>query len=424
MKRCKRVALIIIGNEVLEGDAVDTNGAYIGNKLSHIGMEIVFKTTVRDRIEEIKSSLKMALSKADTVILTGGLGPTRDDVTREAVSGFLKKKLKFHFKSFENIKSFFRKRGGEVPSICKRQAFLPAGAKALENRCGTAPGFLIKHRSKLIVVLPGPPREMKPMFEKVISLLKRHLRGSAVVLRRALRTYGIGESSIEEGLRDIKNKKGFEIGFQAHPGHVDIKLCVRAKNENLARKIIKRYERKIFSRFKNNIFSRDDRRLEEVVGLALKRKGLTLAIAESCSGGLVSNLITNVPGASNYFEGGVISYSNRLKRKILEVPGVFLKRYGAVSGPVAERMAAGIRNLARTDLGLGITGIAGPSGGTKKKPVGLVYIALASASGVKSKKFNFYGERIEIKERVALASLSMLLEYLSEKEKKCSTLNC
>ncbi|OIN98690.1 competence/damage-inducible protein A [Candidatus Desantisbacteria bacterium CG1_02_38_46] len=406
-----KAALIVIGNEILIGDTVDTNAAYLGKKLSHIGVEVVFKSTVPDKVEDIKESFKTALNRAKIVIIVGGLGPTRDDVTREAVSDLLKKKLKFHRRLFRNIESFFQKRGVEIPSISIKQAFLPAGAKELKNTVGTAPGFLLKYRNKLIIVLPGPPREMKPMFEKIIPTLEEKLRNSPIVIRKILRTYGIGESSIEEGLNDIKNTREFEIGFQAHPGYVDIKLCARARNKNLANKIISKFESKIFKRFKNYIFSRKDENLEEIVGNYLRKKGQTLSIAESCSGGLISNLITNIPGASDYFKCSVISYSNEMKRKILNVPAKFLKKYGAVSSSVAGRMAEEIRTLTNTDIGLGITGIAGPSGGTKNKPVGLVYIALSTHKGTTVEKFNFYGERTQIKEKVALTAFSLLLKY-------------
>lgn len=406
-------AIIVIGDEILIGDTVDTNGAYLGKKLSHIGIEVISKVTVPDKIEDIKKALNMVLKRAQIIILVGGLGPTRDDVTREAVSSLLKKKLKFHSKLFKDIKSFFQKRHIETPLISTKQAYLPAGAKELKNTVGTAPGFLLKYKNKLLIVLPGPPRELKPMFEKIIPILEKKLRDLPVVIHKVLRTYGIGESFIEERLNDIKNTKEFEIGFQAHPGHVDIKLCARARNKNLANKIISKLESKIFKRFKNYIFSKGDKNLEEIIGNVLRKERLTLSIAESCSGGLISNLITNIPGSSDYFEGGVISYSNKMKNKILNVPDRLLREYGAVSEPVARKMADGIKRLTNTDLGIGVTGIAGPSGGTKTKPVGLVYIALATPRGTTVEKFNFYGERTDIKERVAFTTLSLLLKYLN-----------
>ena len=420
-----KAALVIIGDEVLTGRATDDNGVYIGQRLSLMGVEIIYKVTVRDEIKDIKEALKKALAGAELVILTGGLGPTRDDKTREAVSDLLKKKLKFHGRLYENIKSFYRKKNLYISPINIKQAYLPEGSLPLHNTVGTAPGFLIKSKRKLIIVLPGPPRELKPMFENVVPAIKKKLKFKAVFIDKILKTYGIGESLIEEKIRDIKDGKGLSVKFQAHPGQVDIHLCARAGSWTKATKIIGHAEKGIKKKLEGFIFAVGPESMEEIIGGILKKKGLTLSIAESCSGGLVSNLVTNVPGASNYFMGSVVSYSNDVKKKILNVPAMFLRRYGAVSSPVAIKMAEGIRVLIKTDLGLGITGIAGPvfSGGlrkrrpvgeTKNKPVGLVYIALSSDKGTAVEKFNFYGERTEIKKRTADAAFAMLWKYLKE----------
>ena len=405
-----QASLIVTGNEILLGGAVDTNGAFIGRRLHQSGIEPVLKISVPDTEKEIAGAIGKAFRKTSLILVTGGLGPTRDDVTREAVAGFTGKRLVFRRELLKNIKAFFNKRGMEMPPISSRQAFLPAGAAAVRNRFGTAPGFILRHKGRIIVVLPGPPREMKPMLESLVPFF-RSIAGRKYAYR-VLKTYGIGESAIEETLADIKNSRDLEIGFQAHPGQVDIKITARAANAGLADKKVDEVKRLISGRLGRNIMGSGDISFEGIAGSLLKRKRKTLAVAESCTGGLVSNLITNVPGSSDYFQGGVVSYSNEMKMKILGVPQPILKKFGAVSGQAAGKMAEGIRRVAGTDYGLGITGIAGPSGATRNKPAGLVYIALASAGRLNAEKHNFYGERAEVKERTARAALLMLINHL------------
>jgi len=408
--------IIAIGSELLTPYYVDTNSLYLAEKLNSIGVEVKFKTIVGDREEDIIQCIKLALSRSHIIIVCGGLGPTEDDITRECLSKALNKKLIYHPEIEKKIKERFNKRGLSMPSICRKQAYILERARPLINEWGTAPGMEIREDNKLIFVLPGPPKELKPMFEKYIfDNLKR--LSNRFVCFKSIKITGLTESQTETLIsdlhRDIENPK---VNILAYPGQIVIHISGYSdKDHKEAEFLVENMIGKFKERLKNNIFSTSGEELEEIVGKLLKQRKETLAVAESCTGGFLSNRITNVSGSSSYFERGFITYSNEAKIENLGVPKDLILKFGAVSKEVAEAMAIGVRRVAKTDYGLSITGIAGPTGGTPEKPVGLVYIGLAWKNGVSVTKNQFLGDRESIKFQSTQKALDMLRRHLLQK---------
>ncbi|MCP2605110.1 competence/damage-inducible protein A [Candidatus Aminicenantes bacterium AH-873-B07] len=408
-----RAEIIAIGSELLTPYYVDTNSLYLTEKLNSIGIEVRFKTIVGDSKEDIIQCIKHALSRSQIIIACGGLGPTEDDITRECFSKALNKKLVFFSEIEEKIRERFRKRGLSMPSICKKQAYILEGAKILINEWGTAPGMEIKEGEKFIFILPGPPQELKPMFEKYIFNELKKISKQFVCFK-SIKITGLTESQTESLIFDLyKNIENPKIHILAYPGQIVIHVLAYSNNdykeaESLVQNIIDKFK----ERLKDNIFSTDGEELEEVIGKLLKKRNETLAVAESCTGGYLSHRITNVSGSSNYFERGFVTYSNKAKIENLGVSKDLILKFGAVSKEVAEAMAVGIRRIAKTDYGLSITGIAGPTGGTPTKPVGLVFIGFAWKNGVLVTRNQFLGDRESIKFQSTQKALDMLRRYL------------
>ncbi len=402
--------VICIGNEIMLGHINNTNAQYASENLSGIGIKTTKHLSISDNPDVIISCIKKSLRDADIVIVTGGLGPTVDDLTLDCISKALDRKLIFNNKVANHIKEHFKKRGLKMPKNNLRQAFVPKGAIPILNNIGTAPGLIIPTDGKVLVALPGVPFELYPMFDnKVLPYLKKRFNPGKTIKSRVIKITGLPESRVNEKVEDILKLGGnVEMGIYPHPEEITVKITVTEKNAKSANAIIKKIERRIKSRLGKHIFGYDDETLEEIVGGLLLKKKKTLAIAESCTGGLLANRVTNVPGSSKYFLMGVVAYSNASKNKILSVRQETIKKYGAVSKEVTSLMAKNVRLSSGADIGIGISGIAGPGGGSRKKPVGLVYVALSTKKKTVSREFRFLGQREIIKQKATQAALNML----------------
>jgi nicotinamide-nucleotide amidase len=409
----KKASIVTIGNEILAGKTVDTNAAHLAIELQNIGIPVVSSYTVADEIEEIVRALKLAGSDADVIVATGGLGPTDDDLTRQAFAEFLGVELQLQNDLLEKIRERFAQRNLDMPENNRMQAYIPAGAKALEN-IGTAPGIMAEHEGKLFIALPGVPMEMEQMFESVLPELKKFASGQAIVIRR-LRCFGAGESTIAEMIGDIMRRgRNPLINCTASSGIITLHIIAAANEQNEAKKMAEKDEKFLRDTLGELIYGTEDQTLAEVVGEQLTRQNKTIAVAESCTGGCLAKLITDIPGASEYFTYGWITYSNQAKISELGVSAGLIEKHGAVSEQVAEAMARGARSKAGTDFAIGITGIAGPTGGTEQKPVGLVYISVDSDSGCETKKCLFIQRRYFVRLRAAQTALNMLRLKLND----------
>jgi nicotinamide-nucleotide amidase len=387
-----RVEIIAVGSELLTPYFRDTNSLYLSERLNDLGWTVAFKTVVGDRGQDIRLRLRDALRRTDLVVLMGGLGPTGDDVTKEAVAGALGRDMVLRNDVLEAIKDRFRRRQLPMPRTNRKQALVIRGAEVLPNKNGTAPGQVIKAGAKTVVLLPGPPHELKAMCEEHVWPLLANGR-SGYLTRAVLRTTGLTESMVESLIADLYPKRaGLDLTVLASPGQIEVHLSAfSAVSASQAENRLRRLKTRLLGRLRNHVFSENGESLEEVVGRLLKKQRKTLAVAESCSGGLVSHRLTNVPGSSEYFLEGAIAYSDAAKTDLLAVPPDLIGTHGAVSFPVARAMASGIRRRARADFGLAVTGIAGPAGGSPEKPVGLVFTALAWTGGSEVQRNLFLG---------------------------------
>jgi competence/damage-inducible protein CinA-like protein len=411
-----RVEIIAVGSELLTPYFQDTNSLYLSARLNDLGWTVAYKTIVGDDPENLRSLVHEAVRRTDLVMVMGGLGPTGDDVTREAVARALRKDLVLDRDVLERIAERFRRRQMPMPRANRKQAFIIRGATVLVNENGTAPGQMIPLGRKRIVLLPGPAHELKPMCEKFVwPLLAEKRRG--YFSRVAIKATGLTESMAEVRISDLYPKSpDLGLTILASPGQVEVHLTAFSEESRLmAEAKLHRLKSRIRRRLRTHIFSEADESLEQVVGSLLAKRKMTLAVAESCTGGLISHRLTNVPGSSAYFLEGVVAYSNAAKVDILTVPPGLIESYGAVSFFVARAMASGIRKRARADLGLAVTGIAGPDGGTPEKPVGLVFTALSWPGGAEVQKNLFPGKREQIKLQSAQKALDMVRRHLLQK---------
>jgi len=408
-----RVEIMAVGSELLSPHFQDTNSLYLTQRLEDLGLEVSFKTIVGDEWDDLTLSIHQALSRADFVIAIGGLGPTRDDRTREAFAHVLGKKLLYSEEILDTIRNRFKRRGMTMPAVNKKQAYVIEGAEVLENENGTAPGLWLDTGSKFILLLPGPPQELKPLFNRSVWPKLQDLR-TAFSSRKVLKTTGLTESEIEVLVSDLYPKiPDVRMTTLAYPGQIEIHLEASSmKNLADAEIKLKALQEALQERLTDHVFSTGGEDLEEVVGNLLRSNKMTLATAESCTGGLLGNRITNVPGSSDYFNQGVVAYSNKAKTSLLDIPLDLIEEYGAVSHQVAQAMAEGVRLKSTANLGVGITGIAGPSGGTPDKPVGLVYIALNSDKGSEVSKNLFLGARKAVKFQSTQTALDMVRRHL------------
>lgn len=406
--------LISIGDELLIGQTINTNAAFIGSVLSDINIEVIKSSVVGDNLENILNEFQEAFQKADVVITTGGLGPTHDDITRNAVIKFFNTELVMNEKVLEDVTEFFKMRGRELTDLNKQQALIPRNSIPIKNTKGTAPGFWIEDRNKYFIVLPGVPIEMKEMMNNyVIPELKRKIKSDLITQRLILQTTGIPESVLYERLGNIDELlDGGKLAFLPNQYGVKIRITVQEEDENKCANKLVEIEQRIRSKVGRFIYARGEELLEETVGKILTERNLSLAVAESCTGGFIASRLTDISGSSNYFERGVVAYSNAAKVEILKVDEDVIQKFGAVSPEVAMQMAEGIRAISGADIGISTTGILGPTGATFNKPVGLVYIGYCDEKVCYSKKFLFGNDRIINKQRASQAALEMLRRNL------------
>jgi nicotinamide-nucleotide amidase len=408
-----RAEIIATGTELLTGGSVDTNSVFLAEELMLLGLDTAFKTVVGDDEKNMEEALKRALTRVDAVIITGGLGPTEDDITRKVVAKITKKRLILNEDALKAIRARLTGRPRDIVMANERQALIPAGARLLQNPAGIAPGFYLDEEGLFLAVLPGVPREMRAMFaERLKPALEHRFGGKRFIKRRVLRSCSASESAINQSLSDVLRSKEPIVGLSARGTGVDIRIIAQGSSADQTQAAVDRVESVVRERLGDSVYGVDGVEMEEVVGALLKQRRLTIAVAESCTGGLIGARITNIAGSSEYFERGAVVYSNEAKTEMLGVPKDLIERRGAVSSEVAAAMAQGIKEAAKTALGLSVTGIAGPGGGTETKPVGLVYIGLASSTGVKTEEYRLFGDREQIRMRASQAALDMVRRYL------------
>lgn len=413
------VELICVGTELLLGNTVNTNAAYLAEKCAGLGLSSYFQTVVGDNGERLSQVLSEAVKRSDIVILSGGLGPTEDDLTKETAAKVCGKELKLSEPVKRSIEAYFKDRGLEATENNWKQAMIPEGAWVLENHNGTAPGVVMETQGCRVILLPGPPGEMIPMFEESVVPYLNKLTPE-VICSQTVKICGVSESKAETMVKDlIDSQTNPTIATYARTGEVHIRVTANASGEKEARKLIKPVVKELKSRFGYDIYStEEDCTLEKAVVDLLLANNLTVTCAESCTGGMLSARLINVPGVSEVYKAGLVTYSNKAKRKFLNVKKGTLQKYGAVSEKTAEEMAKGAAFLTKTEVAVAVTGIAGPDGGTEEKPVGLVYIACSVKGTVTVKRFQFNGNRLKVREAATTAALmlirSCVLEYFSK----------
>jgi nicotinamide-nucleotide amidase len=408
------IEIITIGDEILIGQTVDTNSAWMGNELNMRGIRINRITSVSDNKDEIISSLDEALSRVEVVLITGGLGPTSDDITKDTLAGYFGGKLVMDNEVLENVTERLRRRNLQMNENNRRQAMVPDNCKVLQNLTGTAPGMLFEKSGKIVVSMPGVPHEMKHiMKEHVLPLLAGRLPGG-VIVHKNIMTYGVAEAMLAERLETFENKLPGEIRLAYLPayGVIKLRLTATGSDEKKIRESIKEQVAKLYKIIPDIIYGEDEVMLEEVVGKLLNDNNLTVATAESCTGGKIASLITSVPGSSGWFRGSVVAYDNSIKTGVLGVSKETLRIYGAVSSETAGEMARGARRLMGTDYAVAVTGIAGPTGGTADKPVGTVWIAIDSARGLLTEKQIFADNRQINISRSSYGALNLLRKQI------------
>jgi nicotinamide-nucleotide amidase len=413
LKMSLKIEIIGIGNELTTGRVLDRNAGYAAGRLSSHGFQVTRILFIPDQAKEIRKTLLRAHKRADAVLVTGGLGGTLDDITAEVAAKTFNRSLTLHPGLQNQIKQFLRKREMLWDSSYDKLALLPEGVQLFHPR-PKACGFLMEEAGKPLFFLPGVPTEMHRLLDRqVIPFLLQHHPHQPVVKQRVYKIFGLLENEINERLKDLERKDGtVRLGFYPNFPENHLTVLVRAGQSFRAERMLDQAEAEIENRLGNTIVARNDQSLEEVVGELLANKKMTLAVAESCSGGLIGHRITSVPGSSAYFEGGVIAYSNRAKMDWLGVSRALLSRYGAVSEKTVLAMARGILEKSKADIGLAVTGIAGPGGGTSEKPVGTVWIALASSKGTEARPYLFGGRRQQIKALTAYTALDWVRRYL------------
>ncbi len=405
--------IITIGDELLNGSRVDTNSVFLAGRLDGIGLEVGFITSTGDGMNTMVEAIHQALRRADVILTTGGLGPTDDDITKKAICKVFKRNLIFHENVLEELQNRFAARGLKMPSINQNQALLPQGAKFLANATGSALGIVIDEQGKFFCAMPGVPSEMELMVDRELLPLLKSLIGPAFIIRHRMRTAAIIESALAELIRPVlKFADGVSLAYLPSVRGVD--LCIRGAGPvaDEVRSGVEQLADAIRSAAGKYIYTEDNRELEEIVGELLVEKNLTIAVAESCTGGLLGGRITAIPGSSRYFKGGIVAYANEVKISQLGVPAETLEQFGAVSAETAMAMAAGAASATGADIGISTTGVAGPSGGSEEKPVGTVFMGLSVSGRVSAMKFNLGVARQPIRERTVTIALEMVRKNL------------
>jgi nicotinamide-nucleotide amidase len=407
--------IITIGDEILIGQIVDTNSAWMGEQLNLAGIKVHQITSVSDNAEHIVKALDEAKSRVDLILITGGLGPTKDDITKHTLVKYFNTSLRFDEEVHQHVKALFARFGREVTGVNLKQAEVPESCTVIHNANGTAPGMWFDQDGKVFVSMPGVPYEMKKMMgAEILPRLKQKYSLPTIVHRTVL-TQGIGESFLSEIIADWENSladKNIKLAYLPSPGMVRLRLSASGNDETALRKTVEEKVEELNKLIPQHIYGYEKDTLEQIVGRLLKEKKQTLSLAESCSGGLIAHLVTSVPGSSAYFMGGVVSYSYESKTNMLGVTTETLEKFGAVSEEVVTQMAEGARKEFKTDWAVSASGIAGPDGGIEGKPVGTVWIAVAGPTGVKAKKFQFGGDRERNIAVTAITALNMLRKAL------------
>jgi nicotinamide-nucleotide amidase len=417
MRRLDRAEIIAAGSELLTPHRLDTNSLYLTGRLNELGVVLGGKCVVGDDRRAMAEVFSQTIARADLVIVTGGLGPTADDVTRDAVSDVLHRTLEEHQDILAAIRQRFERRGLKMPEVNRRQALVPSGAVVLPNAFGSAPGLLLDVDERMVVLLPGPPRELRPMFETHVEPRIAHRTGGRRVLRRVIKITGRSESQVEELAFPVYSTVGtaatpVETTILAAPGQIELHLSAAGADVGAIARTLEEAVGRLETVLGSAVFSTDGRSLEAVVGAALEARGWRIAAAESCTGGGLLSRLTDVPGSSAWVQGGVIAYANEVKIDQLGVPAALINAHGAVSEPVAQAMAVGVRDRLRVDVGVAITGIAGPDGGSAEKPVGTVMIATSGPTAV-VRTFLFPGDREAIRRFATTAALEMVRQTLT-----------
>lgn len=413
------VELISVGTELLLGNIVNTNAAYLAEQCANCGLSCFYQTVVGDNEERLQETVKAGLKRSDILILTGGLGPTDDDLTKEVVTKAMKKKLVEDEKAHEMIQTYFDNRGMEITENNWKQAMVPEGAIVMYNNNGTAPGLIVESGEKCAILLPGPPNEMKPMFEEYVKdYLKK--KNPEVIVSTTVKLCGIGESKVADMIQDmLDNQSNPTIAPYAKTGEVHLRVTAKAADEKSANKLIKPVVKQLKTRLAEYIYTTDENTtLENAIVDLLVANKLTVSTVESCTGGMIAARLINVPGVSDVFKMGHITYSNKAKKKILGVKKRTLEKHTAVSAEVAQEMVKGVEMVSKADVCVSVTGLAGPDGGTAKKPVGLVYIACSVKGNVTVQEYHFNGNRAKIRENATASALTLMrkciLEYMTE----------
>jgi nicotinamide-nucleotide amidase len=409
--------VVAVGSELLGSTRLDTNSLFLSERLGALGIVLRAKTVVGDDRKDVASVFSQALSRADLVICTGGLGPTADDLTREAVADVLGLELTQDPDITAGLERRFAARGLRMPAVNIRQAMVPRGATVLDNPNGSAPGLYMEAGHKVVVLLPGPPRELQPMFERLSAGALGERAGRERLHRAVLFVVGRGESHVEELAQPLYSRwmsetPPIETTILAAPGQVELHLTLRSGDAEAAASRLRRAREDLIAAIGPDVFSTDGRSMEEIVGEMLRQRRLTIAVAESCTGGLVMSRLTDIPGSSAYVTGGVVAYSNEVKIALVGVPAALIEAHGAVSEPVAMAMADGIRERTGAHIGIGVTGIAGPGGGSEQKPVGTVAIAVSGIGPARVRTFKYFGSRAMVKFWSAQGALEMVRRVL------------
>lgn len=405
-----RSEIISIGTELLLGEITDTNASFLASELPLLGIDLYWVTQVGDNLGRICEALNRAINRSDIVFTTGGLGPTDDDLTREAISTLLNEEMEVDSVLLAELRDFFAKRGLEMPQRNIKQATLISSAKAIPNPRGTAPGWWVENKGKIIIAMPGPPGEMQRMWLKELKGRLAPLLTGQLIVSRTIKTYGLSEAKVDELISPFSSSTNPTYGVYAKPDGIQVRIAVKSANREDADRVLIEHETKLMEILGKNIWGKDEDILEQVVGDLLVIKRLTLATMESCTGGLLSSTITDVPGSSRYFKGGLVTYSVEMKVRN-GVNKNIIDKFGAISPETAREMAIAVRNAVGADIGIGITGIAGPDE-LEGKPVGTVYIGISSDKKTTAIKGNYPPQRPQVKRRAVLAALFGLRELL------------
>jgi nicotinamide-nucleotide amidase len=412
---CMLAEIITIGDELLIGQVVDTNSAWLGQQLSLNGIRVKQITSVSDDPAHIVEALDAAKKRVDIILITGGLGPTKDDLTKKTLRDYFKMDWRMDEQILADVIAIFKRFGRETSDINKLQAQVPAGCIALRNKNGTAPGMWFEAEGKIFVSMPGVPYEMKGIVSDAVLPMLRKKFGLPSILHKTILTQGIGESMLAEKIAEWEDslaKENIKLAYLPSPSMVRLRMSVEGENKTQLESLVQKKLEEVLPLIKGYVYGYDEETLPEVLGKLLREKNKTVSIAESCTGGMIAEMITSVPGSSDYFPGSIVTYSNEIKINELGVKKETLDKYGAVSEETVLQMAEGVRKKFKTDYSISVSGIAGPGGGTEEKPVGTVWLAVAGAEGSFAKKFQFGDNRGRNIERSAITGLAMLRKFI------------